>query len=354
MTPDTPQKIRRGENALIGALFVDYENLFYYLANREDLLHQEAAAASVQAVLTLREQYVREGVTLVYERAYADWEQIPANDSTQRELAIQGVAPRYVDSRKDKSTADIELSLDLQALLLGREEMDRFVLVGGDRDYLPILRRVKERHREVDICAYAHTLSGDVREFASRYPLARIVELDRIVDLERYRAKATIIRPVPMVSGAGLSTQPTSGTFTAAPSRSLPSVGSSLPSGSGASGSNPGAAPSGVPATKVVGPDRTVAYDPDKDYEWEERYLTVMHRFLREKGYSEIHLGPFFRYLKEADEMSTLSTQEQKRVFENLRAMNAVLLEERDSGQGYTWSAARLNVNHPLVQKTNG
>jgi hypothetical protein len=105
----------------IGALFVDFENVFFALVSGDYSLKREAAlSTSMNAISALRARLREEGTALVLERSYADWEQLPT--TAQRQLQVAGVLPKFTDSRPDKSTADIELSLDLlQAVLMQPE-----------------------------------------------------------------------------------------------------------------------------------------------------------------------------------------------------------------------------------------
>ena len=78
-----------------------------------------------------------------------------------------------------------------------------------------------------------------------------------------------------------------------------------------------------------------------------------MLKFMRDNSYGEIHLGPFFRWLQAERVFELVSVQEQRKIFNDLKAMQAIRLEERDSGQGYPFSVAHVEWNHPLVQKLN-
>lgn len=304
--------------AVAGALFVDFENIYYNLVNEPLSLQREGALTAVMDALSeLRRKFRDQNVALIVERSYGDFEKLPI--LAQRQLQIAGILPRFVDSRLDKSTADIELSLDVYHHLLTRPELRHIILVGGDRDYLPILRRIKEHHRAIIVCSLRGSLAGDVREFASHYAEARIVELDELVELSKYpRARsATPDIAAPVTAPTGPAPEP-------APPR---------------------------PAT-LPPPPVTSAYDPKSDeYEWHERYISTMMRFMQEHRYKEIHLGPFFRWLRSERVFELVSEAELRKVFADLQAMDAVRVEERDTGQGYPFSVASLNYNHAIVRK---
>ena len=306
-------------SGVAGALFVDFENVYYNLVNEPLLLQREAALGAVMDGLNeLRRRLRDQSLALVVERSYGDFEKLPI--MAQRQLQIAGILPRFVDSRVDKSRADIELSLDVLHHLLTRPELQHIILVGGDRDYLPILRRVKEHHRRITVCSLKGSLAGDVREFVSHYAEAEIVELDGLVDLARYGR----VRPVEEK-----------------PVGAIPPPTASAP------------APPPTPPSLSVKP-KPKEYDPSSGlYEWHERYVATLLQFMQEHRYREVHLGPFFRWLPSAKVFELVSEAELRQVFADLLAMDAVRIEERDTSQGYPFSVASLNYNHPLVRKMN-
>lgn len=304
----------------MGALFVDFENVFYSLASEPVSLTRDAAlSATMHSLNNLRKRLRDDGYAMVVERSYADWEKMP--ESAQRQLQLAGVLPRFVDARIDKNSADIELSLDVLHYVLTRKELAHVVLVGGDRDYLPILRRVKEEHRSVIVSALRRSLSGDIREFVGNYSGAGILELDELVQLAEYPRQARTGSP-------------------AAPSSLRPS---SPPSPAIAAPTGPTR-----PSTPA-----SLRFDPNGEYALHEAYLQAMARFMRERRYPEIHLGPFFRWLTTAAVFPTESSIHLRRVFDELQGLGAVRVEERETGQGYGFSVAKLDYNHPLVQRSN-
>ena len=286
----------KAQDLKTSAFFVDFENVYYSLLNTPFRLKSDAALTlTMDALSALRQELRDQGYALLVERSYADWERMPF--TTQRQLQILGILPRFADSRMDKNTADIELSLDIMQHVLTRPELAHVILVGGDRDYLPILRRLKEQHRGIIICALKHSLSGDIREFAEHYSQAEIIELNRLVEMPD-----------------------------APPQRAHYEM-------------------------EDDELDWDEFNDDPKIGEWHERYLSSMLRFMTENNYKEIHLGPFFRWLQETRVFELVSVPQQRKVFEQLKRIGAVIIEERDTGQGYSFSVAVLNWGHELVER---
>lgn len=292
-----------------GALFVDFENVFFALLNGNYQLSRDAAlSATLEAISGVRDHLRNGSTALVVERSYADWEQIPA--TAQRQLQIAGVLPRFTDSRRDKNTADIELSLDVLQQVLVRDDLHHVAIIGGDRDYLPVLRRLKEQHRQITVCSLIDCLSGDVREFLGNYPQAAIVELDALIEVEARRPQEVVRSSAP----------PTSNT----------------------------------PAVETAPPTKAPPVPSEVEpHDWHERYVEAMLRFIKERRVKEVHLGPFFRWLQTDGAFDLVSVKEQRRTFDEVVEMGAVEIEERDTGQGYHFSVAHLNWNNDLVRQAS-
>lgn len=379
----------------VGALFVDFESIYYALINHPMVrfARESALSASVDALNVLRNRLREDRYALIIERSYADWERISL--SAQRQLQIYGLMPRFVDSRTDKNTADIELSLDILEYMLTRTELQHIVLVGGDRDYLPILRRIKEQHRSVQICSLRSTLSGDVREFAQNYTQAKVIELDTLIEWpgrspedgpppspSEYR-KAIVVSQVPSAAAQAAAIAAVNAAAAAALAGGAGGAASAIAADASLSLIAPAAdvplqtpavTPIERPASGVVAIERPgsgavyierpssnlikrpviiASPRPLQVGEWHERYLSAMVKFMTDNGYQEIHLGPFFRWLRSAQLFDLVSTSELKRVFDELVEAKAVTVEERDTGQGYSFSVAHLNWAHDLSQKVH-
>ena len=146
---------------------------------------------------------------------------------------------------------------------------------------------------------------GDVREFVSNYAAATIEELDALIDFSKYETAEVRAAGPPPPSPP--------------PVRSPPAIRADI--------------------------------EPN---EWHERYLRALMDFMHENRFKEVHLGPFIRWLQVQKTFELVSGNQQRRIFDELQAMGAVTVEERETGQGYPFSVAHLNWNDGLVQRLNG
>jgi hypothetical protein len=91
--------------------------------------------------------------------------------------------------------------------------------------------------------------------------------------------------------------------------------------------------------------------DPD-NVEGPELYLSTMLRFISERGYTEIRLGPYFRWLLAEGVFESSSTSEQRTFLNQLVTDGAIRVEERD-GTPFPYSVAVVNWNHAVVRRLN-
>lgn len=146
-----------------GAMFVDFENIQIELAKKLKYAEKkvDVPGTVIQILQRLRDEAIEAGgPPILIGRAYGTWQDL---EGIPNSLALMSIQPQYVLTRARKNSADLELSLDVHDLLLSREEIQSFLIVGGDRDYIPIVRRLLERGRKVDIAALEAGISGDLR-----------------------------------------------------------------------------------------------------------------------------------------------------------------------------------------------
>jgi len=294
------------------AMFIDLENVFYFLRNHFGLTEEGATNAAVDVIsYLLNDIGKKHGHRVTLGRAYLDM------DRTQmeiRRLTYLGIKPEHVTSTPQKSSADIELSLDALALMYERPECETFYIVGGDRDYLQICRRLRENLKTVFIAGFEKALSADLREYVGE-PF--VVLCDKMLEPSAY-----------------------------------PHTSETKPSGSAshAIASPPASSSSSLarPSPKTEWP----RYRPeDNNYEWEERALLALSRFQNEKNVREVWLNPFL-YKMDADEsFALMSSHERRRIISTLKEIGAIRIETRMGDQGRSFSVVHVQREHPLVKK---
>lgn len=126
------------------AVFVDYESLYHWLD--ENLHHRHDPAVFITDLLEELRHYLRElnDTQTAVVNAYADFGVLCDNDrAVQNDLYLIGAEPRFVPSRLQPNATEIQLCVDACDVLHTRPDIRTFVVVTGDRPYLPLVKQFK-------------------------------------------------------------------------------------------------------------------------------------------------------------------------------------------------------------------
>lgn len=145
------------------AILIDYENIHWSMRENYGLVPN-----TEKLIETLRQMGGTEG-NVVMMQAYADFDNRDFL-GLQSELQRRGVETRHVFSKSyvdgtRKNAADVEMSLDALELTYTRPELTKFLLVCGDRDMIPVIKKLINRAKTVKVVAVAKTLSRDLADF---------------------------------------------------------------------------------------------------------------------------------------------------------------------------------------------
>ena len=142
------------------ALFIDFENIFHYVRKRT-VDSDRAHDIVLELIQELRKKLSNElAQSCIVQYAYADFEQIEGN--AQGQLFLLGVETRNVVGTEHKNAADMRLCIDVMETMYTREEIGTFVLMAGDRDYIPVLQHLRKHAKTVQVVAFKENISGDL------------------------------------------------------------------------------------------------------------------------------------------------------------------------------------------------
>jgi len=151
------------------ALFLDYENIH---------IGMETTFGAIPDVHVLTEairKHFAEYGTIIMGKAYGDWERfigVPA--ALQREQ----IEPVYIGAKRSfrgetcqrlgvaKNAADIQLALDAQQLIYTRGNINTFILISGDYDFVPLVIRLHNNSKRVCLSGIQSRTSRDLKELA--------------------------------------------------------------------------------------------------------------------------------------------------------------------------------------------
>jgi uncharacterized LabA/DUF88 family protein len=332
-----------GRGRSLGALLVDLENL--YLALKDDYADPDNLTV---IILNNLRRYIEDdlGLMMVVGRAYA-----PLDYSSSRafinDLSLLGIMPVHVLARPDKNSADLRLAIDCMEYLFNRQDIETFVIVGGDRDYIPVAEKIRENARRVIVVCPRPSMSGDLLTIVGHESYLDPIEL---VPPEM-RVRASRQKKTP---SAAPSPPPAS-----APSPAVSSPSSAPPVSSPSAPHEDRPAPPRPPAPQapakkmpatMADVEKTVA-DPDI-MEDLKTCISLILEFLRDHKIHEVWLGPFLKTMNEIFPFK--SNVERKALLSRLCDLGAIEIASRQrSDEGSTYAVIVVNWKHPLIIHMN-
>jgi hypothetical protein len=287
---------------------------------------------------------------MVVGRAYA-----PLDYSSSRafinDLSLLGIMPVHVLARPDKNSADLRLAIDCMEYLFNRQDIETFVVVGGDRDYIPVAEKIRENARRVIVVCPRPSMSGDLLTIVGHESYLDPIELVppemRVRASRQRRAPAAAHSPPPASQPSPAASSPSS-----APP---PSTASSTPAAAPAVGREPAGQPAPqaqakkMPAT-MADVEKAVA-DADKMEDLKTCTGLILER-LQDHKVHEVWLGPFLKTMN--DIFPFKNNAERKDLLTRLCDLGAVEIVSRQrSYDGSTYAVIVVNWTHPLIMHMN-
>lgn len=297
--------------ARFAALFLDVENLAYYLKPR--LSEQfEITDVLCDAVRQYRDELQEHhDLSVILPFAYADFERL--GEGFQRNFFLMGIETRNVLGTDHKNASDMRLCIDAMATLYSRPEIESFVLMGGDRDYIPLVQHLRQMAKEVLVCGFRANTSGDLLRMIPESQFSDA--LDYLSPTARDMVERNAVIPV-----------------AAAPER-VPSA--------------PASAPAKPAATGKKSPFKKATTIKD------DNTLDALETLLERYGdKAEIWLKPYLYELQKR--LGHLAEYERKALISNMDQAGAIAVEKR-RGQdtGLEYSVIVVNWDHPDVIDLN-
>ena len=339
------------------AVFIDFENVYYFLKNH---FHDPPDLNDIclDIVRTLREQLSAKGLDSLISYAYADFERLAT--APQGALYLMGVSTRNVLGTDHKNAADMQLCIDALEVMYTRPDIGTFVLVAGDRDYIPVLQHLRRQARQVLVAGFRESVSGDLLQNigAAQFIDARdLLTPERVEQLEKRRTD----RQRTLEESRRLREQGMSGV----PSAAALAARAATPDATVPSPKAVAAPAASVPRPVVPAMARPVFARPVDEVpefaptrrlatDTERRTLAFMleefHKLetKQQRRVTELWLGPFMRLL--TDELPELPDYERRDQLNRLRDAGTIRIEKRE-GEPHPFSVIVVNYSHPDVQE---
>ncbi|WP_426061923.1 NYN domain-containing protein [Hymenobacter sp. B1770] len=326
------------------AIFIDFENIYYFLKNHfQD--PPELNDYVLDIVGTLRKQLHEKGLDSLISYAYADFERLAT--APQGALYLMGVSTRNVLGTDHKNAADMQLCIDALEVMYTRPDIGTFILVAGDRDYIPLLQHLRRQARQVLVAGFRESVSGDLLQNigAENFLDARdLLAAESVAQLEKRRTdRQRSQEESRRAREQGLAGPPDADRAKGALPEGGPSAGTARP-----------AAPARSGAARL--PDEVPDFAPSRpiaDATASRALAFILNEFQKleakqQRRVRELWLGPFMRLL--ADELTELTDYERRDQLNKLREAGAISIEKRE-GEPHPFSVIVVNYQHPDVQE---
>jgi len=352
MTPSYAKSHPAPRSRGFAAIFIDFENIYYYLKdNYGDL--PDLNDYLFEMLRNLQHHLERRlGLQCIIMKAYADFERLKS--APQGSLYLMGVETHNVLGTDHKNSADMRLCIDALEILYTRSEIESFIFLAGDRDYIPVIQHLKKQARSVFAVAFRGNISGDLlqnigpQNFIDALTLIGPAMLGRledsarrhreITDAERERdEQKTLELEMREAREAQNSQQPTDET-------NLYYNGNGHAHGSDDEGEGDSALQRSERFLDLVAtgfnPISPVTTDAEK---------ICLDVLLKNYGHHpEVWMSPFLRKLSDA--LPRLADFERKALLTTLEASGAIRIEKR-RGEPYDYSIVLVNYNHPAIRE---
>lgn len=153
------------------AVFVDFENIYISVRNKYDV------NPNFESIMDKCLEYGR--VTIA--RAYADWYRYPRITNALYANSIEPIyVPTYYYDRDQgrtgkaiKNSVDIHLCIDAMRTLYTHPTIDAYVLITGDRDFIPLVNAIRQNGKQAIVVGVAEAASSHLAQSADEFMFYR-------------------------------------------------------------------------------------------------------------------------------------------------------------------------------------
>jgi len=149
------------------AVFIDFENIYISVRNRYE------TNPNFESIMEQCQRYGR----ITISRAYADWYRYPRVTNA---LYANAIEPMYVPTyhydreqgrmgRPIKNSVDMHLCIDLMKTLYAYGNIGTYVLITGDRDFIPLINAVRQQGKRTVVIGVAQATASHLAQAADEF-----------------------------------------------------------------------------------------------------------------------------------------------------------------------------------------
>ncbi len=176
------------------AIFIDWENIYI------STVTEYKAKPNVSAILEKSREYGR----IVSATAYADWTEGDFRQAPPT-LYSNGISPRYISARyfpggkaskRRTNSIDVMLAVECSDFLHNHPQVDTYVLVTGDGDFIPLVSLLRSQGKTVVVIGVSEATSYHLIESADHFiSYASLLEEDRAARTPEKEQKKAVADP---------------------------------------------------------------------------------------------------------------------------------------------------------------
>lgn len=301
-------------------IFIDYENIHYYLSSEFDN-PPEIAGYCFEIIRSLKNTYeTNSGLSANIMNAYADFERIGSGALSN--LYLMGILTKNVLGTEHKNAADMQMCIDILETMYNRKDVNHYMIVAGDRDYIPVIQHLKRQGKKIKVAAFRKSISGDLLEIIGENAFIELEPHISEESREHLKAHKDEVFRNPVAHGVTKNV-------------SLKVRGKI-----------------DLNERDLKKPAQPAAKEPKT--EEKPTPLQMQHKFLRlilgyidESGYSQPGMGPLLRHI--TDFTQELPNWERKHIIESLRQKGVINIIQKDLGYEFPISVVEVNQSHEML-----
>ncbi|MHA2287971.1 MAG: LabA-like NYN domain-containing protein [Promethearchaeota archaeon] len=141
-------------------IFIDNSNIFKGFQKYNVQVDYEKLKTLITRDRKLSAIYLYEGVVYPMSQGKKNWyQQLSKRSGYEIKASFDKIAKSVAIEKK----VDINIAIDVVSLAY-EDAYDTAVLVSGDGDFLPVIKKVKELNKIVEIWAFKYSLANTIRE----------------------------------------------------------------------------------------------------------------------------------------------------------------------------------------------
>lgn len=150
------KKLKRNEPPL--AVFIDNDNIYNGIKDQYD----NAKGYDIDKLV----EFLQDEGDLRFGRVYLNPGDFHGKKYLLHKFNINLIKPVFTDSYKHKSLADTNIIWDISKTYQERPEIEKYAIVSGDKDFLPVIRRLHEGGKDGLLMCVEGTEARDLRKTA--------------------------------------------------------------------------------------------------------------------------------------------------------------------------------------------